>query len=375
MTLEEHLSELGSVEREAFSGIVAGLRALPVHAPSDGFFARVMDAVKEEDGKGRRATYGGGIFRRPSPAVWRGIGVAALLALCFCLAALFGRRGAQPAVNDDALAWIRSVQESDGSWLPSRHGGDNAYRPALTALAALTLEEAGGANSSVDSACRALTAMQAADGTFGGRDRVQAYNTAVSTYALAVLAPAHNGVRDALARAVRALADTQSPTGGWDYGGGKDGNSALTAWSIRALAEAERQGITEARVPLRRALRWMRDLTRETGAIAYHRGCTASESESLRALAAHALMTAGDRFTGLPELGKHLAAGLKTSAPQAVDGYRDYAKVLAFNAAGDHAKAEAVLADWRPDAVHDAWGSVGGRVYTETMRLLAPRCN
>ena len=77
MTLEEHLSELGSVEREAFSGIVAGLRALPVHAPSDGFFARVMDAVKEEDGKGRRATYGGGIVRRPSPAVWRGIGVAA----------------------------------------------------------------------------------------------------------------------------------------------------------------------------------------------------------------------------------------------------------------------------------------------------------
>ena len=375
MTLTEHLSELGSIERKAFGGIVAGLRSLPVPAPSEGFFDRVMDAVKTEGDAGRRAPRDDSAFRRRPPVFWRSLGAAAALALCFCLAALFSRRGVQPPANDGALAWLRSTQERDGSWLPSRHGGDNAYRPALTALAALSLEESGGYARSVDSACRALAAMQTADGTFGGRDRVQAYNTAVSAYALAVLAPVHNGTRDALSRAVRALADTQSPTGGWDYGGGKDGNSALTAWGIRALAEAERQGIAEARVPLRRALRWMRDLTRETGAIAYHRGCAPSASESLRALAAHALMTAGDRFDGLPELGKHLAAGLQASTPQTVDGYRDYAKVLAFNAAGDHVKAESVLADWRPDAVHDAWGAIGGRVYTETLRFLAPRRN
>lgn len=372
MTLSEHLAELGPAEREAFGGIVAELRALPRLEPSEGFCARVMAAVKEERDAGYRTFRGTAPVWR-SPRFLRTAGIAAVLALCLGIAAVFGRRDARPD-EDGVLAWIRSTQERDGSWLPSRHGGDDAYRPALTAFAALSLAESGGdADRAVESACRALAAMQTEDGAFGSRDRVQAYNTAVSAYALAALDSARGDARDALSRAVRALADAQSPTGGWDYGGGKDGNSALTAWGIRALAEAERRGIAEARVPLRRALRWMRDLARETGTVAYHRGCAASGSESLRALAAHALMTAGGRFAGLPELGRRLTDGLKTSPPQTADGYRDYAKVLAFNAAGEHAKANAVLAAWHPDAARDAWGSVGGRVYAETMRLLASR--
>lgn len=226
-------------------------------------------------------------------------------------------------------------------------------------------------------ACAALAALQGADGAFGGEGRVGLYNQAITTYALATLCSKHPALRPTLERALSYVGSRQTVEGGWDYEAGSEGNSALTSWLVRALACAEVQGFDQARTPLRKGLRWLRGTARDDGSIAYHRG-SASRSDSLTALAAYALITAGQTYPELSALGRHVAGSLSTSAkaPSAADCYRDYAKVLAFESAGAVAQAERVRQQMRSQqesALPDQWGTVGGRLYTAALTALAAK--
>ena len=380
MNLNAHLSELPAAEAAAFRTLVARLQAAPQREPAPQLASRILAAVASE--RTQRPTLNAQpITTNHKPVtsnyrLWRW--AAALAAGLLAALTLFDRPAApQPAdPAADPAAWLAASQEADGAWQPARHGGDPAYRPALTALAALALarDPADRFREGVRRAAAALVAMQAADGAFGGEGRVRAYNQAIATCALATLAPHGPAAAAALERAVACSRAGQSAEGGWDYEAGSEGNAAVTAWQVRALAAASERGVGQANIPLRKGLRWLRGAARGAGGVAYHRG-SAGRSESLAALAAYTLMTSGRSFEGLLALGRNLTAAL-SAADGAADCYRDYAKVMAFESAGDTARAEAVrggMLHRRQAGAQDPWEPIGGTLYTCAFTALAAR--
>ena len=380
MNLNAHLSELPAAEAAAFRTLVARLQAAPQREPAPQLASRILAAVASE--RTQRPTLNAQpITTNHKPVtsnyrLWRW--AAALAAGLLAALTLFDRPAApQPAdPAADPAAWLAASQEADGAWQPARHGGDPAYRPALTALAALALarDPADRFREGVRRAAAALVAMQAADGAFGGEGRVRAYNQAIATCALATLAPHGPAAAAALERAVACSRAGQSAEGGWDYEAGSEGNAAVTAWQVRALAAAAERGVGQANIPLRKGLRWLRGAARGAGGVAYHRG-SAGRSESLAALAAYTLMTSGRSFEGLPALGRNLTAAL-SAADGAADCYRDYAKVMAFESAGDTARAEAVrggMLHRRQAGAQDPWEPIGGTLYTCAFTALSAR--
>ena len=368
MNLETQLNELPDTEAAAFREIVGRLRDAPRREPSADLAGRILAAVAEERSRAQMPD-----TKRRIP--WRiVVGLAAGLV---AVVTFFAPR--EPAAPmDNELAWLAACQEADGSWNPARHGGDPSYRPALTALAALALSREPARHAGrVERACDALAALQTADGAFGGSGRVQAYNHAIATYALAALGSQRPRVGAALERAVAFSGRCQSAEGGWDYESGSEGNAAVTAWQVRALACAAEQGINGANMPLRKGLRWLRGAARDDGSVAYHRG-SGARSEGLSALTAHALMTSGRSFPGLSALGQRVAASLRADPGNGggADCYRDYAKVLAFESAGEGGRANAVrggMQERRQAGGHDQWESVGGTLYTQTFSALVAK--
>ena len=376
MNLEAHLSELTMSESVIVRALVERLRARPEHTPSAGLTDRILAAVDEE--RSRRQGRGGG--RRPS-FPWRRVaalaaGLVATMTL-FYAADLF--HAGSPVVPPSAgIGWLAANQEADGTWDPVRHGGAAPYRPALTALSALALARAPepyAAN--IGRACKALAALQMSDGAFGGQGRSQYYNQAITTFALASLYPQCPELKPVLERAIGFIQARQTVEGGWDYETASEGNAAITSWQVRALACAAEQGFDGANIPLRKALRWLRGITRNDGSVAYHRN-SAIRSDSLNALAAYALITAGKAYPELPSLGQHMAHALQSESDSQTrtDCYRDYAKVMAFEAAGARRQADVVRGDMLKRQVagdSDQWDGVGGKLYTTALTALASR--
>lgn len=372
MNLTSHLNELPAQEAAAFRALAENLRAQPEREPSPGLTGRIMGAVDAERAREKPR------FRLPSPR-WS-IAAAAGLVASLSLFAVYQHRSSAYASADPSggYAWLAANQEADGSWSPARHGGAEAYRPALTALAALALARAPrGYAPQLLRACGALAAMQTADGAFGGDGRAQLYNHAITTFALTSLNRGQPSLKPVLARALGFIRSQQTAEGGWDYEPHSEGNAAVTAWQVRALAHAEAQGFDEAKVPLRKGLRWLRGNARDDGSVAYHHG-SSTRSESLTALAACALITAGKGFPGLSDLGRHVAGSLNAlaGAERSADCYRDYAKVLAFDSAGASRQADAVrqhMLKQQEAGSRDQWEGVGGKLYTTALTLLASR--
>jgi hypothetical protein len=373
MNFDAHMNELDAADAAAFRALAARLREAPQREPSASLDGRILAAVDAERGRLRSR------LRMHVP--WWGVAAAAAAVRVVGSVAVIGARG--PAGPSDSfaagVAWLAESQEPDGTWSPSKHGGAEAYRPALTALAALALDHAGARQHAgrIRRACAALAALQTADGAFGGEGRARLYNHAITTFALATLCPGQPSLKPALERALVASREQQSAEGGWDYEAGSPGNAALTAWQVRALACAEAQDFATAKVPLRKGLRWLRGNARDDGSVAYHRASTA-RSDGLTALAAHALITAGKGFPGLPELGR-LAVGSLNAAPEraaTADCYRDYAKVLAFDSAGAGRQADAVrwsMLKLQKVGGRDQWEAAGGRLYTAALTALASK--
>jgi len=368
MNFEAHMAALPPSEAEAFRAIAGQLRSLREREPSPHLTDRILAAVDAERQHERRC-------RNRAP--WWGVAAAAA-ALVAAVSYFWTASSAAPADPvQTGLAWLAANQEANGTWSPAKHGGAEVYRPALTALSALALDrdEKGRYAAQIQRACEALSGLQGREGAFGGEGRARLYNHAITTFALASLCPRHPALRPALDRALAYVGAQQTVQGGWDYEPNSEGNAALTSWQVRALACAEAQGFDAAKVPLRKGLRWLRSVTRDDGSIAYHQGSSA-RSDGLTALAAYALITAGKEFAGLQEIGRHAVGSLKSS-PQAspvADCYRDYAKVMAFESAGDTAQADTVRRQMQTQKSQvDQWGSVGGKLYTAAFTVLAAR--
>ncbi|MEI7898713.1 MAG: prenyltransferase/squalene oxidase repeat-containing protein [bacterium] len=372
MTFESHVSELATPDAAAFLTLAERLRARPEREPAADLADRIMAALDAERAREQRR------FRVPSP--WWGAAAAAGLIAAVSLFDLADRsRSAQTSVPQaDGYAWLASSQEADGTWSPAKHGGAEAYRPALTALSALALARAPRPYApQLQRACSALAAFQTADGAFGGEGRAQLYNHAITTYALASLNRGYPSLKPVLERALDFIRSRQTAEGGWDYDPRSEGNAALTAWQVRALACAEAQGFDRAKEPLRKGLRWLRGSLRDDGSIAYHRSSLA-RSDSLTALAAYTLITAGKDFPGLPELGRQAtrSLGVPSETDRSSDCYRDYAKALAYDSAGAVGQAAAVrrqMLKHQELGCRDQWEPVGGKLYTTALTMLAAK--
>jgi hypothetical protein len=169
-----------------------------------------------------------------------------------------GATSASEAAVLNALRWLKSIQEEDGSWrLESggtgggRHGVGAA--PAMTGLALLAFLAHGETPNSpefgytVETALKWLQGAQEADGRFAGRDGYD-YSHSIAAFALCeAYGMTRNPLLEPVARrAVSVIVRGQNASGGWTYNcqPGTRNDLSYTGWCVQAIKAAKIARIT-----------------------------------------------------------------------------------------------------------------------------------
>ena len=376
---------------------VRRMRAAPYREPSPGLAERIMQALP-----GARAP------RPRMRLVFRLARAAALLVVLGGVVLVVTRNQDRRQATADAYRqrlvrqsgeaalWIAAQQEPDGTWSPSRTGGNDAYRPALTALAIMALQrqapEAQAA--SIRRGVAALVAMQTPEGAFCQRRGAQLYNHAFAANALFALPSPLSLEPDVRAARERALAFSlaaQNPQGAWDYTADGPGNTALSVWQIALLTQARGQGWTDDRGHLRRSLAWLQCQS-DGHAFGYRQAGMpppgGGQGLTLTAMAAATLLDAARAYPALVPAAEAAADAVRQArfrdTRMAPDYYRDYFLSRVWAGFADQRALDAVQARlaMAPSAsgaagtywvANDAWRHAGGDLYATTMALLSPR--
>src|SRR5262245_15047697 len=158
---------------------------------------------------------------------------------------------------DRALAFLKNMQEKDGSWQMARGGGTG--HPAITSLAILAFLSAGHVpgegpyGETIDKGIRWVLSCQSPDGMFVKDFGSDLYNQGICTLMLAEVvgmtdAKLAKEVRPKLAKAVHVLLKAQRLTnplyrGGWRYSiMGDDADLSVSGWQLMALRAARNVG-------------------------------------------------------------------------------------------------------------------------------------
>ena len=244
----------------------------------------------------------------------------------------------------EAADWLVAQQCPDGTWSPTQTGGNEMFRPALTALAMLALHRHAPTRhaEAIARAKAALETLQTEDGAFGREPSAKLYNHSFVTFALLSLADGKNGgLSPTLRRALAFSLSSQSPLGSWDYPPRETGNSALTVWQVGILMQAHKAGWSDDAGQLRRGLSWLRRQGRE-GLLDYRedfdrRYTPKSGSVSLTAMATAIILEAAQNFPELRDTANNAVASLhiaceRLAARAAGTDYRGdlYATVVAL---------------------------------------------
>ncbi len=283
------------------------------------------------------------------------------------------------AAVDNALAWLASKQDKDGSW--PADGGQPAYRTAATGLATLAFlghgesHLGGGHARTVGAALGWLRSQQGMTGRIGPDQGAVLPQHAIATAALAeaLAMTGDTSLREALSSAVGYLAGARSPRGGWGASVGSEPDSVTTSWAMTALRLADAAGIEAARAPLADAVVYLKSLTAPDGQTGLRdRGIYPNGSATSTAAALFAR-----RMTGLDAA----EAGRRSSALVAPDG-KDYtaAQFASLAAIGtpawdatNAAMKAAILPRQNADGSFraDKWSGYGGSVAATAMATLA----
>ncbi|MEI6167907.1 MAG: prenyltransferase/squalene oxidase repeat-containing protein [bacterium] len=324
-----------------------------------------------------------------------------VLPLAASLAVLLGGlwlAGARPMdPGRQAVAWLRQIQEPDGSWSVAKWGGDKQFEIALTGLSLMTLMDgAPGADPAIDKAIAYLLQQQHPDGRFGERVSGMPYNQGIATLALAKACERHPSepLRLALEKAVAVICAGQYADGGWGYyhEAHPASNLSITLWQIEALRLAATQGLPQVRPRVERGLRWMAGVAADDGSFGYQKSgdTPGGASQTLTAMGAMSLLDPA--HIGLVSPGRRQAIKAQVqrlaSAPGPdMDYYRRYFLTAALKKM-DETSAHQGLTAMRQDLVArqikrgDAagswtadprWGSSGGRIYATAMASLSLR--
>ena len=386
--LSAHVAACPICQQEiaAWQKVVTTLQTLPQHEPSPHLTERIMAALPPEK------TFHTFFINFHHPMIRTVLGAAAVLAIVAGIWFASNRKADSSSACTQACEstqWLIKTQSQDGSWDPAIAGGEQVYRPALTALATLALETGAAKNrQTVDRAVVSLLAMQQPDGAFGAPNSARAYNHGIVTCALLSIAAKRPAAmpEEPLRKALAFIRAQQNSSGGWGYGPDAPANTAITVWQLEALAQARNRGWGDPDGCLRRGLRWLRSQNDGKGHFAYSSDSHGSSSATLDAMGAYALLTAGQAHDELTAVAKAALKQLNSSNLQneeSVNIYRDYFAVRALESGG-LAQAADKLRQQLSDRIlsignfeswqkRDTWNAVGGRLYTTSFAMLTMR--
>ncbi len=244
----------------------------------------------------------------------------------------------------EAADWLVAQQCPDGTWSPAQTGGNEAFRPALTALAMMALQRHAPARhaDAIARAKAALEALQTEDGAFGPEPSAKLYNHSFATFALLSLESGNGGdLSPTLQRAIAFSLRSQNHLGAWDYPPRETGNSALTVWQLGILMQARNAGWSDDAGQLRRGLSWLRRQGHD-GLLDYRedfdrRYTPKAGSVTLTAMATATILEAAEDFPELRDTAENAVASLhlaceRLSARAIAGNYRGdlYATVVAL---------------------------------------------
>ncbi|MDP6631228.1 MAG: terpene cyclase/mutase family protein [Kiritimatiellia bacterium] len=171
-----------------------------------------------------------------------------------------------------ALRWLKSKQQSDGSWPKTK--------PAMTSLALLTFLAHGETPASeefgptVEKAIRWLVDNQDASGMFAGRDGHN-YSHPIATYALceAYALTKVPMIKYAAEKALEIVIKGQHPSGGWDYNCKQTerDDTSYMGWCVQALKAAKMGGIEHPKLDdaMKLAIKGMQKNSHPQGGFGY----------------------------------------------------------------------------------------------------------
>jgi len=299
-----------------------------------------------------------------------------------------------------ALEWLASSQEDDGSWAPEKWAGHPSYKTGISGLALLAFLGSGqhpensrfAAN--IARGLSYLLTQQAADGRFGPAFSGASYNHGIATLALieAYAVTGDERFRGAIGKAVDFITSSQGKEGAWGYfRSGGPPNTSITVWQLQALLLADSLGWPEAGPSADAGLAWLAGTVDAEGRAGYRRqGDFPYGIRNLSAMAAFCLLMAeGGQGGSVAGAAERLAQAL-AERPDDVDYCHSYFLSHALQAASvlkspgrrsggvsaeldrfllqHQLKAGPFSGSWEPT---DQWGSAGGRIYSTAMAALS----
>ena len=319
-------------------------------------------------------------FRQLGPAGCRWLGMAVAGVILLLLVRTRARDAGEsppPIVAwNAAVTWLQDAQEADGTWSPSRWGGEERFRIGLTglALAALSVAETRDADvaATLDRAARALCREQDSSGRLGPRMPEDLYNHAPATLGLLHLHArhafsAHEGVIDG---ALRYLVARQAEDGGWGYSGPFAGrpNTVISAWPLEALERAHDLGFPDLHGAIGKGRRWFATMAGQDGRFGYERpGVFPHGAGTTTAIGIRFGLHPGRTDPASPadiRPGALDLMALYFRAPRACPSLR---RQILDRVAGLQVRHGSLRGSFRPA---DRWNAEGGRLYATTVALL-----
>ena len=311
--------------------------------PSIDLTRRILTAVADEASRERRCARW---LRTAGAAAAAAVVIVSLQVLKSVPKASTSKPEATHAFSpaDEATDWLVAQQCPDGTWSPTRTGGNEAFRPALTALALMALQRHAPERhaAAIAHAKAALEALQTEDGAFGSELSAKLYNHSFAAFALLSLENGQSGeLSPTLQRAIAFSLRSQNHLGSWDYPPRENGNAALTVWQLGILLQARKAGWSDDGGQLRRGLAWLRRQGHD-GLFDYREDfdrhyTPRAGNVTLTAMATSTLLEAAEAFPELGETAENAVASLNLAcerlAARAADGHRRgnlYATVVAL---------------------------------------------
>ncbi len=245
-----------------------------------------------------------------------------------------------------ALDWLAKVQEPTGAWDGEKWGGQRNYTVGLTALALLSflgseqVPAHGPYSDTIDRAVNCLLQQQNTEGYFGPPHSGAMYNHGIATVALLEVyrLTKDTKLKIPLDRAVKYIRTTQTADGGWGYFGGfiDSANTSISIWQLHALILANRVGWESTKKNIEKGLAWLKTMINREGRVGYSGpGDFPYGSETLTAMGAFCLFASGYEGKNSVEKNTRIKRSLKDIASKQgrdIDYYQLYFLTYALHA-------------------------------------------